>query len=132
MSDSCNPMDCSLPGSSIHGILQGRILEWVAISLFRGSSRPRNGTSLSCTAGGIFTNWAIREALLKPFSSLDHWLRLLLFLMQAFKIISTSRHASHEFWHAVFFYYHSVKIFSNLSFNSLTQGYLEMLCLISK
>ena len=37
----CNPMDCSLPASSVHGILQGRLLEWVAISFSRGSSRPR-------------------------------------------------------------------------------------------
>ena len=44
MSDSCDPMDCSLPGSSVHGILQARILEWVAISFSRGSSQPRNWT----------------------------------------------------------------------------------------
>ena len=40
MSGSCNPMDCSLPGSSVHGILQGRILAWVAISYSRGSPQP--------------------------------------------------------------------------------------------
>jgi len=38
----CDPMDYSLPGSSVHGILQARILEWVAISFSRGSSQPRN------------------------------------------------------------------------------------------
>ena len=38
----CDPMDCSLPGSSIHGIFQARVLEWVAISFSRGSSRPRD------------------------------------------------------------------------------------------
>ena len=38
----CNPMDCSLPGSSLHGILQARVLEWVAIAFSRGSSRPRD------------------------------------------------------------------------------------------
>ena len=37
----CDPMDCSLPGSSVHGIFQARILEWVAISISRGSSQPR-------------------------------------------------------------------------------------------
>ena len=47
MSDSCNPMDCSLPGSSVHGILPARILEWVAISFCRGSSRLRNRTWVS-------------------------------------------------------------------------------------
>ena len=51
MSDSCNPMGCSLPGSSIHGILQARILEWVAISFSRGSSWPRNRTQVSCITG---------------------------------------------------------------------------------
>ena len=51
MSDSCDPMDCSLPGSSVHGILQARILEWVAISFSRGSSWPRNRTPVSCIAG---------------------------------------------------------------------------------
>ena len=47
ISDSEN-MDCSLPGSSVHGILQARILEWVAISFFRGSSQPRYRTCISC------------------------------------------------------------------------------------
>ena len=46
----CNPMDCSLPGSSVHGILQARILKWFAIPFSRGSSWPRDETWLSCTA----------------------------------------------------------------------------------
>ena len=44
----CDPLDCSLPGSSVHGILQARILEWVAISYSRGSSQPRDRTYVSC------------------------------------------------------------------------------------
>ena len=44
----CDPMDCRPPGSSVHGIFQARILEWVAISSFRRSSRPRDGTCVSC------------------------------------------------------------------------------------
>ena len=59
----CNPMDCSLPGSSVHGILQARILEWVAISFSRGSSKPRDQTQVSCIAGRCFILWATREAL---------------------------------------------------------------------
>ena len=51
----CYPMDCSLPGSSLHGILQDRTLEWVAIPFSRGSSQPRDPTQVSCTAGGFFT-----------------------------------------------------------------------------
>ena len=57
-----NPVDCSLPGSSIHGILQVRILEWVAISFSGGSSQPRDWTQVSCIAGRCFTLWATREA----------------------------------------------------------------------
>ena len=58
----CNPTDYSPPGSSVHGILQARILEWVAIPFFRGSSRPKDQTWLSCIASGFFTVWATREA----------------------------------------------------------------------
>ena len=59
----CDPMDCSLPGSSVHGILQARILEWVVISISRGSSRPRGPTQASCTEGRFFIIQATREAL---------------------------------------------------------------------
>ena len=58
----CDPMDCSPPGSSIHGILKARILEWVAMSCCRGSSQPRDWTQVSCIASGFFTIWATREA----------------------------------------------------------------------
>ena len=57
----CDPMDCSLLGSSIHGIFQARVLEWVAISFSRGSSRPRNRTQVSCIVDRRFTIWATRE-----------------------------------------------------------------------
>ena len=51
----CNPMDCNLPGSSVPGILQARILEWVAIPFFRGSFWPRDWTQVYCIADGFFT-----------------------------------------------------------------------------
>ena len=54
-------MDCSPPGSSVHGILQARILEWVAISFSRGSSQPRDQTWVSCIVGRFFTDWATRK-----------------------------------------------------------------------
>ena len=60
----CDPMDCSLQGSSVHGIFQARVLEWVAISFSRGSSRPRDRTWVSHIAGRRFTVWATREAIL--------------------------------------------------------------------
>ena len=72
MSDSCNPIDCSLPGSSVHGILHARILEWVAISLPRVSSQPRNQTWVSCLAGRFFTDWATREAQVSSLLSFFH------------------------------------------------------------
>ena len=59
----CDPMVCSLSGSSVHGILQARILEWVAISFSRGSSWPRNQTQVSCIAGRFFNNRVMRKAL---------------------------------------------------------------------
>ena len=58
----CDPTDCGPPGFSVLGILQARILEWIAISLSRGSSRPRDRTCISCTADRVFTTG---EALLK-------------------------------------------------------------------
>ena len=51
----CDPMNCILPGSSVHGISQARILEWVAIPFFRGSSRPRDQARVFCIVGGFFT-----------------------------------------------------------------------------
>ena len=57
----CNPMGCSPPGSSVHGILQARILEWVTIFFSRGSSQPRDQTQVSCIAGRHFILWATRE-----------------------------------------------------------------------
>ena len=53
----CDPMDCRPPGSSVHGILQARILERVAIPFSRGSSQPRDWTRVSCIAGRFFTIW---------------------------------------------------------------------------
>ena len=53
----CDPMDCSPPGSSVHGILRARILEWVAISFSRGSSRPRDQTQVSRIAGSHQGRW---------------------------------------------------------------------------
>ena len=57
-----DPMDCSLPGSSVHGIFQARVLEWVAIFFSRGTSWPRDRTPISHIVGRRFTFWATREA----------------------------------------------------------------------
>ena len=55
----CDSTDCSPPGSSVHGISQARILEWVAIPFSRGSLRPMDGTQISHIAGELFTTWVI-------------------------------------------------------------------------
>ena len=55
LSDSWDPADYSPPGSFVHGIFQARILEWVAVSFSRGSSRPRDQTCIFSLAGGFFT-----------------------------------------------------------------------------
>ena len=81
VSDSLWPVDCGPPGSSVHGVLQARILEWVAISFSRGSSQPRNRTHISRIAGRRFNLWATREAhaqkiagriFIKPLTEVDY------------------------------------------------------------
>ena len=67
----CDPMGCI-----VHGILQARILEWLAFPFYRESSQPRDRTQVSLIAGGFFTSWATREATiplrnLKFFSNID-------------------------------------------------------------
>ena len=58
----CNPMDCSPPGSSVHGILQARVLQWVAMPFSRGSSQPQGIARMSLAlTGGFFTTNATRE-----------------------------------------------------------------------
>ena len=78
-------MDCSLPGSFVHGILQARILEWVAVPFSRGSSQPRDQTQVSCTAGGFFTAYihtmdyysAMTKSEILPFATTRTDLRVL-------------------------------------------------------
>ena len=69
MSD-CSLMDCDLPGSSVHGISQARILEWVAISSSRGSSWPRDWTHISYIAGEFLTRWTTGEACVNTYMHL--------------------------------------------------------------
>ena len=57
----CDPIDCSQPSSSVHRIFQAIVLEWIAFSFSRGSSRPRDRTLVSCIVDRHFTIWATRE-----------------------------------------------------------------------
>ena len=81
--------DCGLPGSSVHGILQARILEWVAIAFSRVSSQPRDRTQVSCLAGSLFTIWTTREApkygMLHEFGC-HPWVRVLLTFSVSFQV----------------------------------------------
>ena len=65
----CNPMDCSLPGSSVHGIFQEIVLGWVAIFFSRGSSQPRDWAQVSHIVDRHFTVWTTRNSLEALFSS---------------------------------------------------------------
>ena len=58
----CQPVDCSPPGSSVHAILQAKIVEWVALPFSRGSPWPKDQTQVSRIAGRLFTIWATKEA----------------------------------------------------------------------
>ena len=60
-------------GYTVHGILQARILEWVAVPFSRGSSQPRDHTQVSLTAGGFFTSWATREAQRGGWAGIQHF-----------------------------------------------------------
>ena len=69
----CDSMDCSLPGSSVHGILQARLLEWGAIPFSRRSSRPRDWTQVVHIAGRFFTIWATRDTLCMALAMCTPW-----------------------------------------------------------
>ena len=62
----CDPSDCSLPGSSVHGIFQARVLEWGAIAFSRGSYPLRTWPGSSALAGRFSTDWDMREAQIRP------------------------------------------------------------------
>ena len=91
----CDPMDYT-----VHGILQVRILEWVAFPFSRGSSQPRDRTQVSHIAGGFVTNWAIREAQLFP----NHHSKLWKAHLKIWKKSSRPQINIHAFWfrHPVF------------------------------
>ena len=76
----CDPLDCSPSGSSVHGISQARILEWVAFSFCRGSSQPRDQTGVSCIAGRFFTTKPPRKPHISKVSSVQSLSHVRLFV----------------------------------------------------
>ena len=82
----CDPMDSSPPGSSVSGILQARILKWVAISSSRGSSQPMDQTLVSCVAGELF----IAEPWWKDFFVLKAFYDSIFFILMESRLIIMS------------------------------------------
>ena len=99
MSNSCEPMNSSLPGSSVHGIFQVTILEKVAISFSRGSSPPRDWTCISCIGRWILYHWATWEALFNLLIFNKKWksLSCVLLFMTAWTIQSMES-SRPEYW----------------------------------
>ena len=88
LSDSvCDPMDCSSPGSSVHGILHSRILGWLAISSSRRSSQPRDQTCISYIAGGFFT----AESLQNPYTHMLYFTVKMMPMMGIFLVVQGLR-----------------------------------------
>ena len=95
----CNPLDCSLPGSSVHEILQARTLEWVAISFPRGSFQPRDWTCVSCVscmAGRFFTCWATGEAKIQRYQ--DRKIRYFWIKQQCNSLFQGIQDSQFSFW----------------------------------
>ena len=98
----CDPIDCSPPGSSVHGILQARTVEWAVFSYSRGSFQTRAWTQVSCTESRLFTIWATRADL----HSIQYYaicFLLLKALLWGQSMISTqymvlSGHNQEQFW----------------------------------
>ena len=110
----CNPMDCSLPGSSTRGILQARILEWVAFPFFRRSSWPKDWTQVSCTKGRFFTIWATREAYHLTLSKYKY------------NLFITRKKGGSGFWSTLSRCYHKfILFFSHLIYHILLQILFE-------
>ena len=95
-------MDCSIPGSSVHGILHARILEWVAIPFPRGSSPFRDWTWVFCISGTFFTIWATREApILLKLRIIDHILLEIFLSIMEQAGDGADRNPSSLVWHRI-------------------------------
>ena len=93
-------MDCSPPGFFVHGDSQARILEWVAMPSSKGSSRPRDGTHVSCLAGRFFYHWATWEGHQSLWSGVKGQSFLLLLVWKQRKVLpSKQKMEGCEVWH---------------------------------
>ena len=121
----CDPMDYT-----VHGILQARILEWVAIPFFRGSSQPRDQTQVSCIADGFFTSWAttvIFECLHVPtcgaacYTSIVSSTLTTEIISLILEITSQSWEGTHTFFKAESLQFLMAKVYSHPCLSNLSQ-----------
>ena len=106
-----DPMDCSLSDSSVHGILQARILEWVAMCSFRVSSWPRDQTHISCSsciAGGFFITKPLRKLLESLSVAQNTWAPVLSKLLKYMKVPNT--YIQHTRLHKKFSFTHKSRL----------------------
>ena len=116
----CNLIDCSPPGSSVPGILQAGILQWVAISSFRESSQPRDQTHISCIGRWVLYHWATWKAPFLP----SPLLQLFLYLTH------TKWYFIHTFLACIFL---STEVFvgQNIQIKICMQNILYFICVFS-
>ena len=116
----CDPMDCSLPGSSIHGIFQAKVLEWVAIAFSRGSSQPRTRTHISCIGRQILYRLSCEGSTLEFFFFILNYMNCLYVLeINSLSVANIFSHS--EGWLFVFFMisFALQKLLSLISFHCL-------------
>ena len=117
----CGPVDCSPPGSSVQGISQARILEWVAISFSRGSSWPGDRIHVSCMAGEFFTIEPLRKPIIWFFSVCFFW-SVQLKVCQFCLIFSKNQLLISFIFSIVFSFFNSIVFWLSLLFSSAFFG----------
>ena len=122
-----DPMDCSIPGFSVPGIFQARVLEWVVIVFSSGSSWPRDWTQISRIAGRCFTLWATREVQEQNRSCLDSWHGHSGYMWTKCQLESLdTNHCMNQVGHALKLMVHLVQPFLLLAASHTTHSSQEM------
>ena len=130
----CDPMDSSPPGSSVYGISQARILQWVAVSYCKGSSQPRDQNPVSCIGRWILYRWATREASgicrLLIYSVMYHNLRRNKHLISASDSCSPLKLYSHSRWIIDFWFKLCKGVLGSLVLLIVASAAKKLLCIV--